>query len=186
MAAADCWYPEACSTPAHPSQATLTLAVKQLGCSCSTVLACALHCSHLSIGALANLLVLDVAALNAATASKQVIAGTDIRQFHTPALVCSKAVKLQLSMPTAPWQPCACLQALTSAQIAQLIAQAAACSLLHKAGATCMAHHQAQVLQAQEQEYSGLVLTLPSAPPATLAGVCTIDLLLCHERAFLF
>ena len=39
-----------------------------------------------------------------------------------------------------------------------------------------MAHHQAQVLQAQEQVYSGLVLTLPSAPPATQAGVCTIDL----------
>ena len=39
-----------------------------------------------------------------------------------------------------------------------------------------MAHHQAQVLQAQEQVYSGLVLTLPSVLPATQAGVCTIDL----------
>ena len=39
-----------------------------------------------------------------------------------------------------------------------------------------MAHHQAQVLQAQEQVYSGLVLTLPFEPPATQAGFCTTDL----------
>ena len=39
-----------------------------------------------------------------------------------------------------------------------------------------MAHHRAQVLQAQEQVCSGLVLMLPSAPPATQAAVCTVDL----------
>ena len=39
-----------------------------------------------------------------------------------------------------------------------------------------MAHHQAQVLQAQELVCSGLVLMLPSAPSATQAAVCTADL----------